>query len=97
MMQVVHPRPQTSQGELVAKPGTLLVITLSLVYKSDILEVQGNLSNICYAQTSKRTFNKLHPCEYQRNIDVAIIGNLISCIISVINILRHEMLCYQEI
>ena len=82
----------TPQGESVAKHETLLLITLSLLCKSDIQEVQGNMSNIRYAQTNKRTFSKLHPCEYQGNIDVAILGNLISCIISTINI--YAMKCY---
>ena len=34
--EVVHPLPQTPQGEPVAKPGTPLLIILSLVCKSDI-------------------------------------------------------------
>ena len=35
---MVHPRPQTPQGEPVAKPGTILLIILNLVCKSDIKE-----------------------------------------------------------
>ena len=42
---MVHSWPQTPQGESVAKPGTPLVITLSIVFKSHIGEVRGNLSN----------------------------------------------------
>ena len=43
--QVVNPRPQTPQGESGTKPGKLLLIILSLVCKSDIKEVHGELSN----------------------------------------------------
>ena len=35
--QVVHPRPQTPQEESVAKPETLLLIILSIVYKYDLI------------------------------------------------------------
>ena len=38
----VHPRPQTPQGEPVATPGTILLINISLVYKSDIEEIHEN-------------------------------------------------------
>ena len=38
--QVVHPRPQTPQGESVAKPETPLLIILSIACK---YEVHGNL------------------------------------------------------
>ena len=41
MKQVVHPRSQTPQGELVAKPGTPLLITLSLICEFDIKEFNG--------------------------------------------------------
>ena len=37
---VVHPRPQTPQGESVAKPGTPMLIILSIACK---YEVHGNL------------------------------------------------------
>ena len=59
--KVAHPRPQTPQGEPVAKPGTLRLIILSLVCKSDIksplciirsvvqkrLSVGGNIQGRC--------------------------------------------------
>ena len=41
--QVVHPRPQTPQGESVAKPETPLLIILSITCKSDMQEVHCNL------------------------------------------------------
>ena len=44
-IEVVHPWPQTPQGESVARPATLLFIILSLVCKSDIQEVYGKLSD----------------------------------------------------
>ena len=47
--QVVHPRPQTPQWESVAKPGTPLLIILSVVCKSDIQEVHGNLFTVHYS------------------------------------------------
>ena len=40
-----HPQPQTPEDKLVALPGALLLIVFSLVCKSDIKEVHGNLSN----------------------------------------------------
>ena len=40
-----HPRPQTPQGESVAKFGTPLLIILNAVCKSHIEKVRGNLSN----------------------------------------------------
>ena len=33
---MVHTWPQTSQKESIAKPGTLMLIILSLVHKSDL-------------------------------------------------------------
>ena len=39
-MQVVHPRPQTQQGESVVKPETPLLIILSIACKC---EVHGDL------------------------------------------------------
>ena len=36
-MQVVHPRPQTTQGELVVMPEASMLIILGLAYKSDII------------------------------------------------------------
>ena len=45
MMQMVHPLPQTPQGESVAKPGTLLLIILSLVCDIDVKEGHSNLSH----------------------------------------------------
>ena len=47
--QVVHLRPQTPQWESVAKPGTPLLIILSVVCKSDIQEVHGNLFTVHYS------------------------------------------------
>ena len=44
--QVVHPWPQTPQGESVAEPGTVLLIVLSLQNKFDIMMVHCNLSNL---------------------------------------------------
>ena len=41
--QVVHPQPQTPQEESVAKQGIPLLIILSLVCKSDIKKVLGNM------------------------------------------------------
>ena len=41
-MQVVHPRPQTSQEEPDAQPATLLLISLNLVFKFDIKEVHDH-------------------------------------------------------
>ena len=43
--QVVHPRPQTLQGESVVKPETLLLIIPSLLYYSDINEGYRKVSN----------------------------------------------------
>ena len=43
--QVVHPRPQTPQGESVAKPETPLLIILRAVCKCHIKEVHINYSN----------------------------------------------------
>ena len=43
--QVFHSRPQTPHGDSVTKPGTLLLIILSLVCIFDINEVHGNMSN----------------------------------------------------
>ena len=44
-MEVVHPRPQTLQGEPGVKPETHLLIILSLVCKSDIKEAHCILSS----------------------------------------------------
>ena len=45
---MVHPRHHTAQGQLVAKPGKLLRIVLSLSCKSDIKELFGNyISDLC--------------------------------------------------
>ena len=49
--QVVHPRPQTLQGESVVKPETLLLIIPSLLYYSDI--------NEGYRKVSKPLFEKI--------------------------------------
>ena len=45
---MVHPQPQTLQGEQVAKPGTPLLIILSLVCKSDIKETHYVSSNLLF-------------------------------------------------
>ena len=42
---MVLPRPETLQRVTVAKPGTLVLIVLTLVGKFDIRELCGNLSN----------------------------------------------------
>ena len=42
---MVHPRSQTQHGESVAKPRAFLLIIRSLVCKSDIKDIHGNLSN----------------------------------------------------
>ena len=49
--QVVHPRPQTLQGESVVKPETLLLTIPSLLYDSDI--------NEGYRKLSKPLFEKI--------------------------------------
>ena len=49
--QVVHPRPQTLQGESVVKPETLLLIIPSLLCDSDI--------NEGYRKVSKPLFEKI--------------------------------------
>ena len=57
--QVVHPRPQARQGEPVAKPETVMLTILNLVYKSDIrgghcISSNPLLKNECpWAETSK--------------------------------------------
>ena len=58
--QVVHPRPQTPQGESVAKPGTLLLIILSVVCKFDLQEVHNNLFNPLF---KKNVRGHKHPRE----------------------------------
>ena len=57
---MVHPQPQTPQGESVAKPVTLLLIILSIVCKCDIKEVLGNQSNPLF---KKRVCGRKHPWE----------------------------------
>ena len=52
--QVVYLRPQTPQGELVAKPGTLLLISLISICKSDIKDVHGNVSNPFFEKNVRR-------------------------------------------
>ena len=43
--QLLSPNQSPQQGESIVKPGTPLLIILSLVCKSDMKEVHGNLSN----------------------------------------------------
>ena len=45
---MVHPPPQTPQGESVAKPETLLLIIISLVCKHDTKDVFDYLSSKCF-------------------------------------------------
>ena len=52
--QVVYLGPQTPQGELVAKPGTLLLISLISICKSDIKDVHGNVSNPFFEKNVRR-------------------------------------------
>ena len=42
--RIIH-GPKTPQGETVAKPGTLLLMILNIIFKCDREEVRGNLSN----------------------------------------------------
>ena len=51
MRHVVHPPPQTPQVESVAKPGTLLLIILSLICESDIKELYGKFSSSLFKKT----------------------------------------------
>ena len=53
--QVVHPRPQTPQGESVAKPETPLLIILSIACKYDI---HGNLFSPLFEKQSPWTKKK---------------------------------------
>ena len=52
IMQVVHPRPQTPQGESVAKPETPLLITLNIACK---YEAHGNLFSPLFEKQSPWT------------------------------------------
>ena len=62
--QVVHPRPQTLQGESVVKPETLLLIIPSLLYYSDI--------NEGYRKVSKPLFEKIvFGQKHQREVEKA--------------------------
>ena len=53
--QVVHPQPQTPQGESIAEPGTPLLIIFSIVCKSDIEEVLQLIQSILFYPKSKST------------------------------------------
>ena len=57
----VHPRPQTQQGESLAKHETPLLITLSIACKH---EVYGNLFSPLFEKKSPRT---KHPREVVKN------------------------------
>ena len=61
--QVVHPRPQTPQAELVAKPGTPLFIVSSLICKPDIKEARSVSSNPLF---KKNVRGRKHPREMDK-------------------------------
>ena len=57
---MVHPRPQTPQGESVAKHETLLLIIPSIVRKYGIKDVDGSKSNPFF---KKEVRGRKHPRE----------------------------------
>ena len=57
---MVHPWPQTPQGESVAQPGTPLLLILNLIFKIDIKQVHVNMCNSFF---EKKVYGQKHPEE----------------------------------
>ena len=66
--QIVRSRSRTLQGSQVIRPGTVMIIILSLEFKSEIKDVHGNLSNPFSDEKVRRQKHHVEAVKYRNSI-----------------------------